>query len=326
MMRLPKFRYLAPKTAADAVAILREEGPDAALVAGGTDLYPNMKRRHQTPKTLVSLRHVDELRGVTVRDDGSVRIGAGETLRSLERNEALAAALPALVEAVHSISTPILRNMGTIGGNLCLDTRCNYYDQNLEWRKAINFCLKCDGDTCWVAPSSPTCWAVNSSDCVPVMMALGAKVRLVSADGERIVGADDLYAATDGREWMTKRKDELLADIEIPPQAGARSTYLKLRRRGSFDFPILGVAARVAGNGTVEKADVVLNAIGPAPVRVTAAEEHLAGQALTDEVLEEAGKLAMKAAKPLDNTDLTFGWRRKMVPVYVRRALAALSE
>ena len=321
MMRLPKFRYLAPKTAAEAVAMLRGEGPGATVVAGGTDLYPNMKRRHQTPKTLVALKRVEGMKGFDWRNDGSVRIGPGTTLKSLERDARLAETLPALHTAVKSISTPVLRNMGTIGGNLCLDTRCNYYDQNYEWRRAINFCLKCEGDTCWVAPSSPRCWAVNSSDSVPVMMALGARVRLVSADGEIAAAAVELYAAEDGREWMTKRPDELLTDIEIPPQGDARAVYLKLRRRGSFDFPVLGVAARIEGNGAVARADLVLGAIGPAPVRVRDAEALLREGGLNDETIEAAADLAMKAAKPLDNTDFTFGWRRKMVPVFVRRAL-----
>jgi len=326
MMRLPPFRFLEPKTTEEAAGMLRAEGPDAAVVAGGTDLYPNMKRGHQTPKTLISLRGVDGLRGVEWRPDGRLRIGPGETLRALERDAEIAARLPALSEAIRSISTPVLRNQGTIGGNLCLDTRCNYYNQNHEWRKTIDFCMKCAGEICWVATSSDVCWAVNSSDSVPVMIALGARVRLLSADGGREISAEELYAGVDGREWMTRRPDELMTDILIPPQGEARSTYLKLRRRGAFDFPVLGVAARIRGNGDVEKADIILNAIGPLPVRCEKAEATLAGRPLTEESIEDAAALAQKAAKPLDNTDFLPSWRRKMVPVFVRRALRHLAD
>ncbi len=321
MMRLPAFAYHAPNSAREVVEILAGEGPSASIVAGGTDLFPNMKRRHQTPKTLVSLQDVDELRGVSWQSDGSLRIGPGEILRALERDADIGNRLPALVAAVRSISTPVLRNMGTIGGNLCLDTRCNYYNQNYEWRRAINFCLKCDGDTCWVAPGSKVCWAVNSSDTAPVMMALGAKLRLISPRGTREVDAQDFFQ-NDGIDYLAKKPDELLTDIEIPDQGKSRSVYLKLRRRDAFDFPVLGVAARIELDGEVVKnADIVINAVSPAPTRANASEKALIGKKMSDDVLAEAALLAYKPSKPLDNTDFEYAWRKKMVKVYVRRAL-----
>lgn len=324
MMRLPPFRYFAPKSAADVARILDGEGPDAMIVAGGTDLYPNMKRRIQTPGTLVSLRHVAELKGVTA--NGSVGIGAGQTLRALERDESLKARLPALWTAVQSISTPLLRNMGTIGGNVCLDTRCNYYNQSWEWRRAINFCMKCEGDTCWVAPSSPTCWAVNSSDTVPVLLALDARVTLVSVAGERELPIAALFGI-DGIEYLTKRKDELLTRIDIPDQGAARSVYRKVRRRGSFDFPVAAVAARVELDGDVVKqASIVLNAVGPAPVVCEDAAAVIVGQRLTDDLIDEAAALAGRKAKPLDNTDQVSMWRKKVVRVEVKRALLSLRD
>ncbi len=321
MMRLPKFTWRAPETVAEVAKILHEEGPEAKVVAGGTDLYPNMKWRVETPKTVVSLRKVEGLTGIDWRDDGSLRIGPGQTLRSLERDERIAAELPGLHTAMKSISTPLLRNMGTIGGNLCLDTRCNYYNQSYEWRRSIDFCMKCKGDTCWVAPSSPVCWAVNSSDGVPMMVALGATLRFTSADGEREVTADDLYAGEDGRAWMTRRPDEVMTDIVIPAQNGARTVYQKLRRRGTFDFPVLGVAARIVMNGAVQSVDLIIGAVGPVPVRAGKAEELLLGSTLSDETIEQAAALAQKSATPLDNTDFAFPWRRQMVPVFVKRAL-----
>jgi len=325
MMRLPRFRYRAPKTAREVAHVLREEGPAASIVAGGTDLYPNMKRRQVEPKTVVSLRRVHELRGIDW--NGGLRIGPGETLRAVERDPGVRERLPGLVESVESISTPILRNMGTIGGNLCLDTRCYYLNQNYEWRRAVNHCLKCGGDTCWTAPGSPKCWAVNSSDAVPLMIALGARYRLLSDDGEREVSAEDFYAVEDGREWLRRKPDELLTDIVIPAQKGARSTYGKLRRRDAFDFPVLGVAARIATDGgRVSRADLILNAVGPAPLRCCEAEGVLKGRALDEEAIAEAASLAPKAAKPLDNTDYMPSWRKKMIAVYVRRALERLEE
>jgi 4-hydroxybenzoyl-CoA reductase subunit beta len=324
MMRLPPFAYAAPRTSSEAAQILAAEGPSAMLVAGGTDLYPNMKRRHQTPQTLVSVKKIASLRGITFGADGSLTLGAGETLRALERDARLRAEVPALWAAVRSISTPLLRNMGSIGGNVCLDTRCNYYNQNYEWRRAIDFCMKCEGDTCWVAPSSPRCWAVNSSDSVPVFMALGATARLVGPDGVRDIPIDDLFR-DDGIEYLTKRKDEVLESLHVPAAAGSRSVYRKVRRRGAFDFPVLGVAARLSLDGDrVADAKLVLNAVGSTPRVCQEANDFLCGKTLTDEVIAEAASRAAKPAKPLDNTDHLHTWRKKMVVVETGRALAAL--
>ncbi|MDJ0974992.1 MAG: FAD binding domain-containing protein [Planctomycetota bacterium] len=325
MMRLPPFRYHAPDTAGEVAHVLANEGPEAMIVAGGTDLYPNMKRRHQMPSTLVSLRRVTDLAGIEWGSDGGVRIGAGQTLRALERDPGVEGALPALWTAVHQISTPVLRNMGTIGGNICLDTRCNYYNQNYEWRRAINFCMKCEGDVCWVAPSSPRCWAVNSSDTVPVLIALGARVTLVSDRGVRELPIAELFV-DDGIEYLAKQKDEVLTSIEIPAQGEARSVYRKVRRRGAFDFPVAAVAVRLAFDGDrVESADIVLNAVGSTPVVCTDAAERLVGEVVTEDLAAEVAQVAWKPAKPLDNTDLTHMWRKKMVRVNVKRALLELA-
>lgn len=326
MMRLPPFRYHAPKTSAEVATILAGEGPAAMIVAGGTDLYPNMKRRHQMPGTLVALRHVEDVRGISWSDDGSLRLGASQTLTSLERDANLAQQLPALWTAVNSISTPLLRNTGTIGGNVCLDTRCNYYNQNYEWRRAINFCMKCEGDTCWVAPSSPRCWAVNSSDSVPVLMALGATVSLQGPDGDRQIAIDQLFR-DDGIEYLSKRKDEVLTSIDIPSQGERKSVYRKVRRRGAFDFPVAAVAARVEMDGEIVRScDIVLNAVGSTPVRVIDAQAELIGKAPTPELLEEVARAAYRPAKPLDNTDHEHSWRKKRIRVEIRRALETLTR
>ncbi len=324
MMRLPPFRYLAPTTAAETARILEGEGPAASVVAGGTDLYPNMKRRHQVPTTLVALKRVQDVRGLLWGSDGTLTIGAGELLRAVERDPGVNQRLGALADAVRSISTPLLRNMGTLGGNVCLDTRCNYLNQSWEWRRAINFCMKCEGDICWVAPSSSRCWAVNSSDSVPVLMALGATARLTGPRGVREIPVAALFK-NDGIDYLTKARDEVLTHLVVPPQGSARSVYRKVRRRGAFDFPVAAVAARVRLDGDrVVAADIVLNAVTSAPLVATEAGASLLGQVLSDEVIAAAAEKAARLAKPLDNTDHLAGWRKKVVAVEVRRALVSL--
>src|ERR1700704_7078471 len=246
MMRLPKFEYRVPRSVAEAVKIIGDVGPTAQFVAGGTDLYPNMKRRQQMPHTVISVMRLSELNKIDGGGKGGLTIGASVLLSDICDHPVIKRDYPVVASAARTISTPILRNMGTIGGNLLLDTRCNYYDQNYEWRKAINFCLKKDGDVCWVAPGSSKCWAVQSSDLVPVMVAIGAKFRLVSTLGERTIEAAGFYN-DDGIDYLQKRPDELLVDIHLPPTNGWRASYQKLRRRGPFYFFLLRVGASVPG-------------------------------------------------------------------------------
>ena len=325
MLRLPRFRYHEAGSVAEAVRLRSELGDDAVFVAGGTDLYPNMKRRQQTPGAVIALHRVPELRGITGAPRSGMTIGAGVPLAEIAGHPVLRASYPAVSDAARVVSTPLLRNMGTIGGNLLLDTRCNYYDQNYEWRKAIDFCMKKDGAICWVAPSSPRCWAVQSSDGVPVAVALGAEVTLVSARGERRIPAAALYR-NDGIDYLTKTSDELLVAYHLPPAEGWRAVYLKLRRRESFDFPVLGVAARVAldDDGLVREARVVLGAIASWPVDVADAPKLLVGGRLDDTTIGAVADAAFRPAKPMDNTDFTLSWRKEMVRVYVQRALQAL--
>jgi len=325
MLRLSPCTASFPATIDEALAEKAAHGQAASYVAGGTDLYPNMKRRVQTPTHVIDIRGIPELRQLETLSDGRLAVGSCVTLTELIRHPAVRKGWPVVSHAAALISTPLLQNMGTIGGNLLLDTRCNYYDQGYEWRKAIDFCMKKDGDTCWVAPSSPRCWAVQSSDLVPVMVALDASMRFEGPDGARMVRARDLYL-NDGIEFLAKRPEELLTTVELPPLAGARASYQKLRRRGSFDFPVLGVAAwaRMNGGTTVSEARIVIGAVGSAPLVSDEAARSLVGKALSDEAIDEAARLAARPAKPLDNTDFTIGWRKDMVPVYLRRALEAL--
>ncbi|MFQ5594329.1 MAG: FAD binding domain-containing protein [Anaerolineae bacterium] len=366
MLRLPEFTYHTPTSLDEACSLLAEHGANAMVVAGGTDLFPKMKRRQMTPEHVIGLRGVRELYGVRRRPSinpstssggssghgedgplrqaqdhastspstssggtsgrGSWRIGPMAHIADLARNRRLASDYPALTTAAGYVASPPIRNAATIGGNLCVDTRCTYYDQTEHWRRSINYCLKKDGDTCWVAPGSPRCWAVSSSDTAPVLVALDATLRLVSAASERTISVADLFG-TEGIDYVAgKRHDEIIADIFLPPADGRKSHYFKLRRRGAWDFPILGVAISFKLDEAQRVVDprVVLGAVESFPVRVKAAEAVLAGQPLTDEVIEEAAALCRKPARPLDNTDLTLYYRSQMVPVHVRRVLEGM--
>jgi 4-hydroxybenzoyl-CoA reductase subunit beta len=324
MMRLPLFEFRAPRTLEEAARILDGERANAMPLAGGTDLLPNMKRRQQVPRTLMSLRHIECLNAVEMNSSG-FRLGACLTLSDIAADPRFRNGLTALAQAASLVATPQIRNMATLGGNICLDTRCNYYDQSYEWRKSINFCLKKDGTTCWVAPGSSKCLAVSSTDTGPALMALGARVRLVSRSGEREVFLSDLYS-NDGIDYIKRRPDEILAEIVLDSLHGWKSTYWKLRRRGSFDFPVLSVAAaaRLSKDNLVEDARIVIGSAACRPLLATAAAKCLLGRPLNQQAIEEAAALAARIAKPLDNTDFDMTWRKRVTAEFVIYALREL--
>jgi 4-hydroxybenzoyl-CoA reductase subunit beta len=324
MMRLPLFAFRAPRTLQEAARILDGEGPGTMPLAGGTDLLPNMKRRQQVPRTLMSLRHIEELRRIQM-SDSAARLGACVTLADIVGDARFENGLTALSQAASLVATPQIRNMATLGGNLCLDTRCNYYDQSYEWRKAINFCLKKDGTTCWVAPGSSKCVAVSSTDTAPALMALGARVRLVSHSGEREVPLSELYR-NDGMNYIRRRPDEILAEVLLDSLRGWKSTYWKLRRRGSFDFPVLSVAAaaRFSKGGVVEDARIVVGSAASCPLVASHAATSLVGRSLNEDSIAGAAALVARVAKPLDNTDFDMTWRKRVAAEFVTYALREL--
>jgi 4-hydroxybenzoyl-CoA reductase subunit beta len=323
MLRLPRFSYLQPKSAREAAAMAAELGPRAMFVAGGTDLYPKLKRRQFEIDTVIGLDFLPR----TIRN-GSTEcvIDAGVTLSAAAHDAYLNAAFPGYAQAAGLVSSPPLRNAGTIGGNLCVDTRCNYYDMTYEWRKAAGFCLKKDGDICLVAPSSPRCWAVSSSDTAPMAMALGGVVTLAGVDGERDLPVASLYR-DDGIQYMAKQPSEVVTGLHLRRTAATRSAYVKLRRRGSIDFPIAGAAAALELEGdVVVDARIVLSAVASYPLEASAAEAFLKGKRLDPETVREAAELAARPAKPLDNADLNHFWRKRMVRVVVEQVLARVSD
>ncbi len=337
MLRLPRFQLHTPATVHDAALLLREHraaeqdatktgtpGIAVMLVAGGTDLFPNMKRRQFTPTTLIAL---SKALPNAIHNGKGLFIGAGATLTAVANDARVRDGYRALAESAISISTPQLRNMGTIGGNLCLDTRCNWYDQSLFWRMAEGMCMKTDPSVvCRVAPSSPRCLAVASADTVPALLALGASVRIVNADGERVVALADLYRE-DGISPMAMGRDDIVTEILLPRADGWRSTYLKLRDRGSFDFPIVGLAAAVRlEGGIVREARVSMTAVGSRPMLVDASATALVGSKLEDDAIAAAADAAHKLARPMDNTSGTIAQRKKTVPVFATRALRSLRD
>ncbi|MEA2559939.1 MAG: hypothetical protein QOH06_1443 [Acidobacteriota bacterium] len=328
MLRLPPFQFRVAKTLNEAADILVSEGAaehedNVRLVAGGTDLWPNMKRRHQKARTVVSLMSVPGLKGIDV--NGDIRIGATTILEDIVRDAAVRERYPAFARAVASISSPPLRHMGTIGGNICVDTRCTYYNQTEDWRRSVSYCMKEDGQICWVATSSPRCLAHTASDSAPMLCALGAGVRLVSTEGDRVIPIEKLYK-DDGIEYLAKRPEEIVAGVLLTKESEAtrcRSAFWKLRRRGSIDFAVLSsaVALWTDKSGVVEKARIYLGAVGSYPVPAQEASDFLVGKTLTTETIAEAARLARKPSYPMDNTDFAPQWRGAMVVKYTEAAL-----
>ncbi len=321
MMRLPKLAVSSPATIEEAAGLLAELGDRAVVLSGGTDLIPNLKRHQLTVETVVLLGRIDELRGIRVEDD-TIHIGARTTLREVVDSDLVP---PVVAHAAGLVASPTIQNQGTIGGNLCVDTRCFWLNVPDLWRQAAEPCLKAAGDTCWVAPAKQHCWAVSSSDLAPVLVALGAAVTLVGAGGARTMPLAELYV-DDGIDYLTKSPDEIITSVAIPADDGLQATYLKLRRRGSVDFPILGVAAAIRRDdaGICTEANVILGAVASAPLRAADAEEALVGQPLGPDSIAAAAEAARKLARPLYNTDLTSRYRKRMVPVFVKRALEEL--
>jgi 4-hydroxybenzoyl-CoA reductase subunit beta len=323
MLRLPRFNYLRPKTAQEAARMAADLGPRAMFVAGGTDLFPKLKRRQFEIETLIGLDFLPR----TVRNGShECAIDAGVTLAAAAHDQHLKAEFNGYAEAAGLVSSPPLRNAGTIGGNLCVDTRCNYYDMTYEWRKAAGFCMKKDGDICLVAPSSPRCWAVSSTDTAPMAIALDGVVSLTGPDGERELPVGALYR-DDGMQYMAKQPAEVVTALRLRASPNTRSAYVKLRRRGSIDFPIAGaaVAAQLDGD-VVAGCRIVLSAVASYPLEAQAAADFLKGKHLYAETIREAAEIASKPAKPLDNADLSHFWRKRMVRVVVEQALTRVSD
>ncbi len=328
MLRLPPYQFLEPTTVAEAVELLNE-GPEPAMVlAGGTDLVPNMKHGLFEPSQVVSLGKIPGLSGIESKE-GTLHIGPMTKLTEVSEDLALTEGTPALAQAASLVAGRQLRNVGTLGGNLMLDTRCRWYNQTYFWRKALGYCLKKDGTVCHVVEGGKRCVAAASNDTAPALMTLNATAVFLGPQGERRVAVADLWK-NDGIMNKAIEPGELLISIQIPVQAsGHRGSYVKLRTRNSIDFPLLGFAVRldVDSGGIVEDADLAAVALAARPMRVKGVADILRGQELDShgwqDAVQQVCDLAYKRCRPLDNVPGDAQWRREMVPVYVRKALDA---
>ncbi len=320
-MSLPDFELLRPRTVAEAVSLLAQHASSIQIVAGGTDLIPSMQQRLFAPNYLLDIHGIAELRGIHRGNDG-LEIGAMTTLTAIERSDTICRDYSVLAEAAAAVASPVLRNMGTLGGNICLDTRCLWYNQSLAWRKSCGFCIKKDGDLCHVAPGGTKCWAAFSADTPPALLCLGAEIEIASPGGMRRVKLDDFYTG-EGDARMKLAPNELLTRVFLPAaMSGYRGAYRKLRVRGSIDYPLAGVAvAYRPANGHAADARVAITAVNPAPELVSDAGKLISGNSLSEEIAIEAGDLAANTATSLTTSALTPEYRREMIKVLTKRAL-----
>jgi 4-hydroxybenzoyl-CoA reductase subunit beta len=319
---LPTFQLLRPRHFDEVVSLLSKHADEVKVIAGGTDLLPSMKQRLFMPPFLLDLRGVSELRGIRTMPDGTVSVGALTTLAEIEHSALIRRDYPVLYQAVKTVASPVLRNMGTLGGNICLDTRCLWYNQSLLWRKSCGFCLKKDGDLCHVAPSSKTCWAAFSGDTPPALLCLEAEVEIAGPSGTRRVPLAEFYV-NDGIVRTRLGPGEIVTRVILPASSkGWRGSYQKLRVRGSIDYPLAGVAVALKlREGRVEDARMAITAVNPAPHLIKDADAHLVGMEISAELAEQIGELAGRTAKPLTTSALTPEYRREMVKVFAKRAL-----
>jgi 4-hydroxybenzoyl-CoA reductase subunit beta len=353
---LPVFQLLRPRSVAEALELLAKHAANAQIVAGGTDLIPSLRQHLFAPRFVVDIRGIGELTGIRAHD-GGLEVGALTTLTAIERSPEIARDYPVLHEAGKTVASPVLRNMGTVGGNICLDTRCLWYNQSLGWRKSCGFCIKKDGDLCHVAPGGSRCWATFSGDTAPALLCLEAEIEIAGPNGTRRVPLSEFYTNV-GDARMKLERNELLTRVLLPARtAGWRGVYRKLRIRGSIDYPLAGVAVALKttsqtskpgssgapgsnGHGTqtsnigssgaptmVEDARVAITAVNPAPLLVKGAREAMQGREVNEDLAWQVGELAARTAKPLTTAALTPEYRREMIRVFTKRAvLAAAGE
>jgi len=324
-MSLPAFKLLRPRALRQAVDYLARHGNDLMILAGGTDLLPSMKQKLFAPAYLMDIRGIEEIRGIHVRPGAGVEIGALTPLSAIEDSEFIRRNYRVLHEAAVTVASPILRNMGTLGGNICLDTRCVWYNQSLQWRRSCGFCIKKDGDLCHVAPGGKFCWAAFSGDTPPALLCLEAGLEIAGPTGLRRVALKDFYTKA-GDARLKLERNEMVTRVFLPEgSSGWKGAYLKLRIRGSLDSPLAGVAVAIKKNGgPVEAARVAITAVNPAPLLVAGAENALVGRQIDEHVAAVVGELAAKTAKPLTTSGLTPEYRREIVKVYAKRAVLGL--
>jgi 4-hydroxybenzoyl-CoA reductase subunit beta len=331
-MNLPQFEFIQPHSLQEACSILREHDGKAAILAGGTALMVGLRYRLSKPAVVIGLKGLKALDYVHRNESGGLTIGSMVTLETLKKSPLVLNEYAPLAQAAQLVGIPSIHRGATIGGNLCLDTRCIYYNQSEFWRSGLKACFKLGGDVCNAVEKGQRCQAVYQGDLGPVLIALGAEVKIASVNGERIIPSAEFFTGR-GKKPNVLKPDEILAEVRIPtPSRGAAGAYEKLRVREGMDFPMAGVAVMVKGNrsGTMEQAKIVLGAVGPSPIEVPKAAGLLEGHKPTEDLLQSVSREVMDRAQPIGNLAMDAGYRRKMVGVLViralRRALAVAPE
>ena len=314
-MTLPVFDVIIPETLKEALEFYTENKSSTKILAGGTDIVPSLKQRLFEPQYLLDIKSLKELHGIHELRDGGIRIGALTTITEVAANPLIRKEFPVLQQAAFTVAGPGLRNVGTIGGNICLDTRCYWYNQSYFWRQSCGFCIKKDGAMCHVAPGSKTCWAVYSGDTAAALLTLHAKIKLSSSTGDRILSLPEFFL-NDGLVRNRIEPGEILTEILVPAESrGYAGSYEKFRMRGSVDYPLAGVAVAIKkSNGDIQDLRIGLTAVNPLPVLLNDPPH----------VSEEVRRLAMRTAKPLKTSASTMDYRRHMVGIMVKRSLEKL--
>ena len=323
MLRLPRFQYLAPQSLAEALSFLKEHEGKVKVIAGGTDVLPSLKQRIFTPEYVLDLKRIGGLNKIEEGSDGEVRIGALTTLSAVAQSPVVKKHFPGLFEAADSVAATQVKNMGTIGGNICLETRCWYFNQSPFWRKSIERCRKLGGEVCHVVKGGgERCYAYFAADTVPPLIALGAEVNIKNNEGERKCALQEIYTQ-EGKAPNTLKAGDLITEIRISISKGrSGNSYKKFCLRAVIDFPLVGSAVKVTMDGnSCASAKVVLGGMGSGPIEVKGAEGIVKEKEINEALIEEVGELAKKAAKPVANTLTSPGYRREMAGVLTKRAL-----
>ncbi|MEE9613077.1 MAG: FAD binding domain-containing protein [Desulfatiglandales bacterium] len=322
MQRLPRFKYLGPGSLDEALSLLKAHDGNIKILAGGTDLLPSMKQKLFQSPYVLDLNRIGDLRGIKNGTNNETKIGSLTTLAEIEASSEMKEKFPALAEAAGLVAASQIKNMGTIGGNIALDSRCWYFNQSHFWRKSIETCLKRQGEVCHVVKSGKRCYATFVADTVPALLALDARIRIRDMEGERQCLLREIYTQ-DGKVPHTLKAGEVITEVDLPlPEMQSGSSYKKLRLRAAIGFPLASAAAHVVLDGDrFREVKIVLGAVGSGPIEVTEAAGLLKGASINEDLIDEAGRKAQQAAQPVQNTKLTPGYRRKMAGILAKRAL-----
>lgn len=321
-MRLPRFDHIKPESLEVSLAFLEKSGKKARLLGGGTDLLVSMKYGLSCPDTLISLKALPELSGITADNHGNIVIGAGVTLSNLAKNPIISEKIPVLKKAVLSVASKHIRNMATLGGNICLDTRCWYYNQSKLWRDAREVCHKTGGSVCHAIKGSDRCHAINSSDTAPILAALNASVRVVKKGGERLISIKDFYN-NNGFQHTALEPEEMVTSIVIP--VGDEQSYkvfIKSSSRKGLDFSIGNIAVVAKGNRRkCTSLKLVVGSMTSAPLFLDKAAQVVMQSGLNEKSIEQAAETARSELGTVTNLFTSAGYKRDLTQALVKKAL-----